>query len=77
MPKKQIKKPKTKREKLISLYPLKPEEALSAFIKVDTKKYKEWLKRQNGNNTSCITHANAKNKTQHCTKNKIEFFVYF
>jgi hypothetical protein len=35
-----MKKQKRKYEKPISLYPLKPEEALSAFMKVDPKKIK-------------------------------------
>jgi|WetSurMetagenome_2_1015567.scaffolds.fasta_scaffold00534_33 hypothetical protein len=47
MPKKQSpKKPKEKRDKPISLYPLKPEEALSIFMQADPKEYKEWLKKQ-------------------------------
>ena len=37
---------KSNKEKGISLHPLKPEEALSAFMKVDPKDYKEWLKNQ-------------------------------
>jgi len=42
------KQKKSKKEKLkpISLYPLKPEEALSAFMKVDPKGYRDWLKVQ-------------------------------
>ncbi len=41
MNKQSEKKPK---EKGITLHPLKPEEALSAFMKVDPEKYKEWIK---------------------------------
>jgi hypothetical protein len=37
---------KEKRDKPISLYPLKPEEALSAFMKADPKKYKEWKEKE-------------------------------
>ena len=47
--KKQIKKkPKKEKQKPISLYPLKLEEALSAFMKTEPKGYKEWLKVQKG-----------------------------
>ena len=38
---KQKKKPKKKYEKPISLYPLKPEEALKAFMEVDPNKVKK------------------------------------
>lgn len=41
---KKINKPKKKYNKLVSLYPLKPEEALAAFIKVNPKKIKKQVK---------------------------------
>lgn len=41
MSKKKKKKDERKYEKPVSLYPLKPEEALGAFMKVDPKKIKK------------------------------------
>lgn len=37
---------KSKKEKPLSLHPLKPEDALSIFMKVNPKDYKAWLKKQ-------------------------------
>ena len=41
---KKEKKPKSKYQKPLSLYPLKPEKALKAFMEVDPEKVEERLK---------------------------------
>jgi hypothetical protein len=43
------KKDKRKYKKPVSLYPLKPDEALDAFMKVDPNKVKKRKKKEKGN----------------------------